>query len=116
MIDIQHLKVSIEQKEILKDISLSIPASTFTSIIGSNGSGKSTLFKAILGQISIQGSIVIDHIKLDKTTRNSILKKIGYVSFITETNFLSETVKSELSYALYNIGFPKEKIDQKRRK
>ncbi len=53
-------------------------------IVGASGSGKSTLLKVIMGFIKpSMGTIEIDGInllKVDRETRKSIIKKIGYVS------------------------------------
>lgn len=43
MIQINNLHKFYGQKEILKDINISIPKGKVTAILGPNGSGKSTL-------------------------------------------------------------------------
>ena len=54
---------STEQKEILKDISLTIKDGTFTAITGPNGGGKSTLAKLIIGiERPTSGQILFDGI------------------------------------------------------
>ena len=49
MIDIKNLKVSVEEKEILKGINLQIPEGEIHAIMGRNGSGKSTLANTLAG-------------------------------------------------------------------
>ena len=47
ILEVQHLKKSFGNKEVLKDISLDIKEKEVVTIIGSSGSGKSTLLRCL---------------------------------------------------------------------
>lgn len=60
-IEVKYLSVTINQLEILKEIDLTIPKNTFTSIIAPSGAGKSTLLKVLTGILKpSSGTILID--------------------------------------------------------
>ncbi len=48
-LEIKNLNVSIGNKQIIKDFSLTIPKGEVHAIMGPNGTGKSTLAKALAG-------------------------------------------------------------------
>ena len=54
MINIKNLKVSVEEKEILKGLNLEIRKGEVHAIMGPNGSGKSTLSYALSGKEGYQ--------------------------------------------------------------
>ena len=69
MLEINHLSVSIEDKLILDDLSLSVNAGEVAAIMGPNGSGKSTLayvlagkpaYKVMSGQILLDGESLLE--------------------------------------------------------
>ncbi|MEG0074193.1 MAG: metal ABC transporter ATP-binding protein [Clostridia bacterium] len=74
-IQIKDIGVTINRKEILKNVNIHIHCGQLTTIIGKNGAGKSTLLKALLGEIEHTGEIVFTNEKNKKIQRI----KIGYV-------------------------------------
>jgi iron complex transport system ATP-binding protein len=55
----RHLCVSLGHTQVLHDISLSLPAGCWTSVVGPNGAGKSTLLKALAGVLPSQGDMTL---------------------------------------------------------
>ena len=63
MLEIKNLKVSVEDKEILKGINLTVNAGEVHAIMGPNGSGKSTLASVLAGREDYtvtEGSVTFD--------------------------------------------------------
>ncbi len=63
MLEIKNLHVSVEDKEILKGVNLTIPKGEIHAIMGPNGSGKSTLSYVIAGKPDYEitkGEILLD--------------------------------------------------------
>jgi len=56
MLDIKDLHVSVDGKEIIKGISLSVKAGQIHVIMGPNGAGKSSLAEALMGHPSLKVS------------------------------------------------------------
>ncbi|MDO4177917.1 MAG: ABC transporter ATP-binding protein [Phascolarctobacterium sp.] len=57
IIEVNNLVVGINQKEIIHNISFTIPEGKITAIIGPNGCGKSTTLKAISRNLPYKGSV-----------------------------------------------------------
>lgn len=66
MLNISHISKTfnpgtVNEKKVLRDLSLHLAPGDFVTIIGSNGAGKSTLFNAICGDfLTDSGSIVVN--------------------------------------------------------
>ncbi|MBE5832480.1 MAG: methionine ABC transporter ATP-binding protein [Butyrivibrio sp.] len=83
MIQIQNVKKSFNNTEVLKDISLEIEKGEIFGIIGQSGAGKSTLLRCINGLESYdQGSILVDGTKVDirdKKNLRNLQKRMGMI-------------------------------------
>ena len=49
LLDVQNISVSVEEKQVLKNLSLQIGAGETHVLMGPNGAGKSTLGNALMG-------------------------------------------------------------------
>ena len=61
LLECKNVCKSYGNKEVLKDVNLSLPSGKIVGLLGKNGSGKTTLIKAINGLLSIdKGEVLID--------------------------------------------------------
>lgn len=82
MISISHLYKSFGSLDVLKDVSLEIPAGKITAALGPNGSGKTTLIKSILGMvIPDRGDIFVGGTKVRGDWRYRAM--VGYMPQIS---------------------------------
>ncbi|MDV6378423.1 metal ABC transporter ATP-binding protein [Sporosarcina sp. GW1-11] len=74
-ITVEHISVSYDGNEVVKDVSFSFGPSSLIGVLGPNGAGKSTLMKAMLGLIhKDHGSV-----KIGSKTIDEMRKQIAYV-------------------------------------
>src|SRR5256885_8440237 len=107
--EIKDLRVSVEGREILKGVSLSVNKGEVHAVMGPNGSGKSTLshtlmghpnYKVISGQVLFKGKDVL-------TLQPEVRAKLGMflalqypvvVPGITMSNFLRTAINAKRGY------------------
>ncbi len=103
VIEVKDLVTHYGDREILKNISLSIPRGKITVILGGSGCGKSTLLKHLIRLLKpSHGSILIngrDIIPMDEEELNKIRKKMG-VLFQSAALFNSITVADNVALPL----------------
>ena len=87
LLEIKNLNKSFDNKEILKDINISISSGRIVGLLGKNGVGKSTLIKLINDLlIPTSGEILIKGNKIGVET-----KKI--ISYLPERTYLNKQMK-----------------------
>ena len=58
MLEIHNVSVSIASMQILREVSLDVPAGSMTGLIGRNGAGKTTVMKTVMGLLKPGGGAV----------------------------------------------------------
>lgn len=100
-IHILHLRFAYPEKperDILKDICLSIPAGKFIGIVGPSGCGKSSLIKVIDKLEPAQGTVRIGGAGLSALSRRALAENIALVP---QTPFLiADTVFQNICYGM----------------
>jgi len=104
-LEIKNLHVSIEDKEILKGVSLTVRQSEIHAIMGPNGTGKSTLAYTLMGHPSYtvtQGEIIFKEqnvleLEPDERSRLGMFLAFQYpvaIPGVTVANFLRTAINS----------------------
>lgn len=76
----EHVSFSYGKREILHDVSFSIPDSTLVNVLGPNGVGKSTLFRCILGlNFRYAGGILVNGKDLKTLSVKERAREISYI-------------------------------------
>jgi Fe-S cluster assembly ATP-binding protein len=111
MLSIKNLTVTVENKEILHDISVDFLKKKVYAIMGVNGSGKSTLVRTIMGDPSLQvtsGTIALNDEKITKLAPHDRAKNGIFLSPQTPLAITGVTVQKLLRAAI-----PREKKSSK---
>jgi len=87
-----------KQQFVLKDISLFMPAGSFTAVVGVSGTGKTTLVELLPRFYDYQqGEILVDDVPLREYDIESLRGSIGFVS--QDTLVLNDSILNNILYA-----------------
>ena len=84
MLKLSHVSKSFGERQIVKDISFSVPESTVFGFIGQNGAGKTTTMKMILGLLHMDGGEITVNEKKVRYGQNETNRYIGYLPDVPE--------------------------------
>ncbi len=92
---VRDLTVSLDGREVLSQVDLSIGSGEFVAIVGPNGSGKSTLLRAMAGSITPgRGTVEIDGAPISRMNPRSAAAARSYLpqEHVTDIGFNVSTV------------------------
>ncbi|ELJ9293247.1 Fe-S cluster assembly ATPase SufC [Staphylococcus pseudintermedius] len=105
-LEIKDLHVSIDDKEILKGVNLTINTGEIHVIMGPNGTGKSTLSSAIMGHPSYevtQGEVLLDgvnvlELEVDERAKAGLFLAMQYpseITGVTNADFMRSAINAQ---------------------
>lgn len=94
----EHVSFQYDAKrQILHDVSFTVPAGTITAVVGQSGAGKSTLARLLFRFYDVQsGKILIDGQNIKDVTQTSLRKAIGVVP--QDTVLFNDTIGYNIAY------------------
>jgi len=115
LLQLRNLEFAYQDSQpCLRDINLSLPAESMTTVLGENGAGKSTLLKNINGLLSPQqGNIKLKEKHITSTSVEERASHIGYLSQYPEDYLFNDTVEEEIAFGLKNRKLPwKKRVEE----
>ena len=83
-----EISVGYGNREVLRDVSLTLNEGRIIALLGANGAGKTTLIRALNGTLPLSsGQIVLDGRDMIAISRHEIAKNIAVVAQENETRF-----------------------------
>lgn len=95
--ELKHVSFSYGQRQVIHDVSLTIPQGTMTAIVGPSGSGKTTLCNLIARFWDVQeGEVLLGGINVKEMTCDSLLRNISMV--FQKVYLFNDTVLSNIRF------------------
>lgn len=111
LLEIKNLSFAYEDKQVLKDIHVTVESGEKIAVMGSNGAGKSTFFLNLNGVLqSDQGEIFLDGNKIGKKDFGKLHEKVGFVFQDADSQIIASNVKAEISFGPMNLGLPRDEV------
>lgn len=103
-LDISGVSVSMDRRQILTNVSLSVSGGEFVGVIGPNGAGKSTLLKAGAGLLPVDAGAV--SINGDRIDALAPIRRARYLAFLPQARpvFWSMPARAIVSLGRFAFG------------
>jgi len=86
-LSIRNLNVRLGKKEVVRDLNADLLAGQLTAIVGANGAGKSTFLKAVTGELSFSGTVLLGEQDLAHTDAATLASQRGVLPQHTSLAF-----------------------------
>ena len=97
-ISFKNVTFSYRERDVIKDLSLDVPAGKVLAIVGKSGSGKTTLVKLLSRFYDPQGGdITVDGVSVCDVTQKSLREGIGVV--LQDSILFNDTVANNIAYS-----------------
>ena len=110
-IEFRHLTFAYGDRDVLHDVSLTIPAGSTTAIVGATGSGKSTLLN-VLPRLhdAPPGTVFIDGVDVRRIPLHVLRGAIGFVA--QEPFLFSATIADNIAFGLAREDASRTRIEE----
>ncbi len=103
-IEFKNVSFSYEHREVLHDVSFTIPQNTATAIVGPSGSGKTTICSLISRFWDVQsGEVLVGGVNVRKMTCDSLLQSMSMV--FQKVYLFNDTVYNNIRFGRTDASF-----------
>ncbi len=107
MLELQNVSLSLQKKEVLRNVNFAITPGEMVAILGASGTGKTSIFRLLLGELKpTLGSIQLDNISLEKLSHSNLQKYRRQIGVVFQDFQLlpQKTVYENVAFALEVCG------------
>ena len=112
ILELSHVSKAFGSRQVIRDLSLSVPEHTIYGFIGQNGAGKTTTMKMILGLYTIDHGTITVNGEPVKYGGNATNRMIGYLPDVPE--FYSYMTPSEYLFLCGEVTGMEKKVIRER--
>jgi energy-coupling factor transporter ATP-binding protein EcfA2 len=101
-------------RPVLHQLNFELESGQVVGLMGENGAGKTTLVKQINGLLKpTTGAVYVDGIDTRDTSTAQLAQTVGFVFQNADHQLFADSLHAEVAFALRNLGFEKEEIDDR---
>jgi len=101
MLELQNVSITLDNRDIIKDISFHVKEGEVLSIVGESGVGKTTLLRSIAGLLEVHGTIIFDNNKIIGPNERLVPGVEGIATVFQDYQLMhNRTVYENIAYPL----------------